>query len=103
MAYEMDFEFAADFFGHLVFLGALAFFADGVLAHRTIGARVLRIGPLVVFAIAATDEAMQRFSSHRSSCFSDLAADAIGIVLGTVLASWIARRFSATACPRPAR
>jgi hypothetical protein len=90
-----------DFYGHLVFMGLLAFFADGLLGHRLV-ARALRLGPALVLAAAASDEVLQRFSTHRSSTWSDFVADAIGVTLGALAATHVARALTARECRAPA-
>jgi len=85
-----------DFVGHLVFMGLLACFADGMLGHRAV-ARTVRLGPALVLAAAATDEVLQRFSIHRSSSWSDFVADAIGVTLGAFVATRITRAYAEAA------
>jgi VanZ family protein len=79
----------ADFLGHFLAMGALAFFADGLARHRRVLVVPLRLGPLLVFVAAAIDELAQRFSSRRNSSVSDLLADALGVTLGAVIASLV--------------
>lgn len=79
-----------DFVAHLVFIGLLAFFADGLIGERpAFGA--LRLGPALVLAAAAADEVLQRFSANRSSTWSDFVADAIGVTLGGLAAARVLR------------
>ena len=96
-----------DFYGHLVFMGLLAFFADGLLGHRVVfprrpTLRTVRLGPALVLAAAATDEVLQRFSSHRSSTWSDFAADVIGVTLATLVAMKVAGAIKERGCRAPA-
>src|SRR5262249_44656737 len=79
----------ADFVGHFFFMGALAFFADGLARHRTILGAPVRLGPTLVFAVAALDELAQRLSPRRSSSMSDLVADALGVTPGAGVASLV--------------
>ena len=90
-----------DFFAHLVFMGLLAFFADGLFAHRAM-ARALPLGPVLVLAAAATDEVLQRFSANRSSSWSDFVADVVGVTVAAVLASRVARGVTARRDRAPA-
>jgi len=85
-----------DFVGHLVMMGVLACFADGLLRHRTF-ARALPLGPALVLAAATIDEVLQRFSANRTSSWSDFVADAIGVTLGALAAARLARAIDARA------
>ena len=83
-----------DFAGHLVFMALLSFFADGLLGRRVLVGPV-RWGPLLVLLAAGTDELLQRYSSNRSSTWSDFLADVIGVTLTTLLAARVTRSISA--------
>lgn len=52
---------------------------------RALRGRV-RLGALLVFAVLALDEYLQRFSAHRSSDWGDLLADLVGCVLAVAIA-----------------
>ncbi len=82
----------ADLIGHAVLIGPLAFFLDGALDFRPVyrGLPALRLAPLLVIALAGLEEYAQRYSSRRTSCWSDFLAD----VLGICLFSWLARRLA---------
>jgi hypothetical protein len=90
-----------DFCVHLVFMGLLAFFADGLVGHR-VALRGVPLAPALVLAAAATDEVLQRFSSHRSSTWSDFVADVIGVTLAALAAAKVTRAITARRCRAPA-
>lgn len=77
-----------DLVGHMLFIGALAFFLDGALDHRPLAGWSL--GGAAVIAVAGVEEWAQRFSSRRSSTWSDFFADVIGVLIGV----WLARRLT---------
>lgn len=80
--------------GHFGLIGLVAFFLDGVLGYRPLMRnRVtwLRVAPLAVLSVAAIEELAQRLSPNRTSSWSDLAADAVGITFFSWL-SWFAYR-----------
>ena len=85
-----------DLLGHLVLIGVLAFFLDGVLHFRPFipgRFQYIRLAPVIILALAAVEEFAQRFSLRRTSSLADLFADAIGIVLFSWLAKYVARRY----------
>jgi VanZ family protein len=77
----------ADWIGHVVLIGLLAFFLDGALALKPLLGSV-RLAPVLVLACAGIEEYAQRFSPRRTSSWGDFAADAVGVVLF----SWMAGR-----------
>ncbi len=75
--------------GHLIFIGLIAFFLDGVLGFRPLfGERLpwLRLAPVLVLALAGLEELAQALSPNRSCSIVDFAADALGIFFF----SWLA-------------
>ena len=90
-----------DFVGHLVFTAMLAFFADGVVGRRRLGARAFPVGPAAVLGVAGLDEVLQRFSTCRSSTLSDFVADAIGVTIGALAASRVSVWLTAPRCSGP--
>ena len=76
----------ADLIGHAVLIGALAFFADGLLRFRPL-ISALRFAPFVVLLIAGIEEMAQSLSPRRTASLLDFAAD----VGGVFIASWLAR------------
>lgn len=79
--------------GHFLFVGMVGFFLDGALRFRPLWPGRVgwpRLGPALVIAVAAVEEWAQRFSANRTSSWSDLAADAAGVLL----LSWLARRLA---------
>jgi polysaccharide biosynthesis protein VpsQ len=79
-----------DLVGHFGLIGMTAFFLDGALAYRKVHPAVpwLRQAPLYVFTVAGIEEAAQALSPRRSSCFSDLFADLLGIVVLTAVSKY---------------
>lgn len=72
-----------DTIGHFGLLGIA-----GLLLHRALGRRSVRVkgvplpvGPMLVVIGAAAEELLQIFSPVRECCFSDFAADVVGIAL----------------------
>jgi hypothetical protein len=79
--------------GHFFFIGLVGFFLDGLLEHRPLfrgHASFVRLGPVVVLALAGVDEFVQRYARHRDSSWLDFAADVAGIVFF----SWLAKRLT---------
>lgn len=70
-----------DFVGHMIGIGGLAFFLDGVLDHRPLmrGLSFPRLAPFAVLLVAGVEEYLQRLSPRRTSDWSDFIADAIGV------------------------
>lgn len=70
----------ADLVGHALLIGVLALLVDGVLgwsAPRLAG--WLHVGPALVLVVAGVEEWAQRFSTRRTSSWSDFAADVVGV------------------------
>lgn len=88
----------ADLLGHAVLVGLLALLLDGALAWRAPVRALpwLRLGPALVLAVAGAEEWAQRFSVRRTSCWSDFAADVVGVCVF----SWAGRRLLAGARAR---
>ncbi|MBI2892557.1 MAG: VanZ family protein [Deltaproteobacteria bacterium] len=94
---------------HFLGLGFL-----GYVTHRALDRRASRllgvalpVGPLLVGALAAADEIMQRFSTARSSNVGDLAANLSGVAVFYLVDRWLAGRpgragRSRETSPRPA-
>lgn len=80
----------ADWLGHAVLIGGLAFFLDGALGHRRLTPALPfpRLGPAIVIAVAGIEEYLQRLSPRRSSDWGDFAADVIGVCFF----AWLSRR-----------
>ncbi|APR75483.1 Hypothetical protein A7982_00829 [Minicystis rosea] len=81
----------ADLLLHFLFIGGVAFFADGALRHRPLWRRHGSLGGFAVIVVAGIEEWAQRFSPRRSSTWSDFTAD----VLGVILFVWLSRRVTA--------
>lgn len=84
-----------DLVGHAVLIGLLAFFLDGMLNFRLLFfGRFLeiRLAPVLILSLAALEEIAQVFSPHRTASLSDFFADAVGIVLCSWLAKYLAQR-----------
>jgi 4-amino-4-deoxy-L-arabinose transferase-like glycosyltransferase len=77
---------------HLSVGAALAFFLDGVLRRRMVGAGRVRVplAALLVLVPAGVEELLQRYSPNRQSSFADYAADVAGVALGV----WLSRRIA---------
>lgn len=75
---------------HIGIGGALAFFLDGVVGRRTVGAGRLRfpLAAVLILVPAAIEEFLQRYSPNRESSIFDYAADVVGVALGV----WLSRR-----------
>jgi hypothetical protein len=71
----------ADLVGHALLIGVLALLVDGALGWRAPlrRARWLHLGPALVLLVAGLEEWAQRFSTRRTSCWSDFAADVAGV------------------------
>lgn len=85
-----------DLFGHLVLVGLLAFFLDGVLGFRPLFSgkfAFLRLAPVLVIALAALEELAQSFSPYRTPSVSDFLADVAGIILCSWLAKYLVERY----------
>jgi phosphate/sulfate permease len=82
----------ADLAGHAVLMGVLAMLLDGAMRYRSVSvARVpVPLAAILVTSVAGVEEWAQRFSSRRTSCWSDFAADVVGVAvccwLGRLLA-----------------
>ena len=85
----------ADWVGHALGFGTMAFFLDGFLGHRSLfairGLTWIKTGPALVLAIAGIDEIAQRLSPIRSSTLGDFVADVIGVSAGAFLAGCLTR------------
>ncbi len=80
-----------DLIGHFVLIGLLGFFLDGALNLRPLlpGKWLwLRLAPVMMLVIGASEESAQAFSPIRTACVSDFLANALGILCG----SWLAYR-----------
>lgn len=75
---------------HFSLAGALAFFLDGSLKRRMlrIGIVAVPVAAVLLLAPLAVEEFLQRFSTNRSSSFTDYAADVAGVA--TLI--WLSRR-----------
>ncbi len=85
----------SDVWGHMILIGMLAFFLDGVCDFRPLfPGRVfwLRRGPAIILTIAALEEMAQTLSPYRTASLKDFAADVVGIVLCSWLAKWLDTR-----------
>lgn len=92
-----------DLMGHATLIGLLAFFLDGALDYRPLlraRAAWLRAAPALVLSVAGLEEFLQRFGVHRTSSWSDFAADLIGVVVLTWLSKRIAEARSRSAHAR---
>ncbi len=84
-----------DLLGHLNLVGLLAFFLDGVLRFRPLipgKFLFIRLAPVIMLCIAAVEEIAQSFSPRRTASVEDFIADAIGIILCSWLAKYLAAR-----------
>ncbi|MEO1369854.1 MAG: hypothetical protein AAFX50_21940 [Acidobacteriota bacterium] len=72
-----------DFTGHVVLVGAMAFFAGGC-APKTIGG-VLSTGATVVAVLIVGEELSQLWIASRSFSVGDLAANALGVASAELL------------------
>jgi len=84
----------SDFWGHMILIGMLAFFLDGVFEFRPLlpgKADWLRLGPIIILTIAAAEEVAQALSPNRTASLRDFVAD----VLGIFICSWLAKRLEA--------
>ena len=89
----------ADLAGHLVLVGLLAFFLDGVLGfHPLFSGRLafLRVAPVLVIALSGLEELAQSFSPYRTVSVSDFLADVLGIVLCSWLAKYLVERYGSS-------
>jgi hypothetical protein len=80
-----------DLICHLVLIGMLAFFLDGVLNFRPLFANPprlewLRLAPVVILTFAGIEELAQSLSPNRTCNFWDFAADVTGVMLCSHLA-----------------
>ncbi len=85
----------SDFWGHMILIGMLAFFLDGVFEFRPLlpgKAEWLRLGPVIILTIAAVEEAAQMLSPNRTASLKDFVADVLGIFICSWLAKWLAAR-----------
>ncbi len=85
-----------DLFGHLVLVGLLAFFLDGVLNFRPLlpgRFEYIRLAPVIILGLAAIEEIFQSFSPRRTASFDDFIADTIGILFCSWLAKYLAGRY----------
>ncbi len=91
-----------DKLGHIVLFGVLTFVVNLALRCRTIGVGRLAVplGSLLVAIVVVIEELSQGLLDRRTLDVGDLAADAIGIIIATILAfglwRFLARRRSAT-------
>ena len=91
-----------DKLGHIVLFGVLTFVVNLALRCRTIGVGRLAVplGSLLVAVVVVIEELSQGLFDRRNLDAGDLAADAIGIIIATILAfglwRFLARRRSAT-------
>jgi len=81
----------ADWLGHAVGIGGLAFFLDGALRRRPLPGGRGSLAAAIVLLAAGVEEYAQRFSPRRSSSWGDFAAD----VVGGIFFVWLSRRLTA--------
>jgi VanZ family protein len=81
----------ADWLGHAVGIGGLAFFLDGVLRQRPLWGGRGSLAAAIVLFVAGVEEYAQRFSPRRSSSWGDFAADVVGVFFFV----WLSRRLTA--------
>jgi polysaccharide biosynthesis protein VpsQ len=79
---------------HLILFGLLTFFFDLWLRGRDLRLSRLRLplAPCVLFAAAATEEALQSLSPARTAELLDLTCDLLGMLLAVALSRWLLRR-----------
>lgn len=76
----------ADFTGHMVLIGTLAFLAGSwAPTPARLGSGLLSRGAMVVALLVLTEELSQIWLPHRTFSFGDLAADALGIAAAECL------------------
>ena len=81
-----------DTLGHLILLGSASYLGHKALGGQTIKLRLfplsIPLAPVVISLFAAIDETLQALSPLRTSCWSDMMANLVGIWLFYSLAAW---------------